>query len=56
MQNFYYTINLNALSSVKLYCKVNSAEYNEFQWQAAAVLELTSEIQDSSFHFDFKGL
>ena len=53
MQNFYHTFNLIALSSVKLYRKVNSAEYNEFQWQAAAVLELTSEIPDSGFHFDF---
>ena len=56
VQNFYHTINLIALSSVKLYSNVNCAEYKEFQWSAAAVFELTSDIPDSDFHFDFWGL
>ena len=54
MHNFYHTINLNALSSVILYSNVNCAEYKEFQWKAAAVFELTSDIPDSNFHFDFE--
>ena len=54
MQNFYHTINLIALSSVNLYSNVNCAEYKEFQWLAASVFELTSDIPDSGFHFDFK--
>ena len=53
MQNFYYTIDLKDLSTVTLYTKVNCAEYNELQWWASAVFELTSEIPDSDFHFDF---
>ena len=54
MHNFYRTINLIALSSVKLYSNVNFAEYKEFQWIAAAVFELTSDIPDSDFHIDFE--
>ena len=54
MQNFYHTIILIALSSNKLWPKVNCAEYKEFQWLAAAVFELTSDIPDSGFHFDFE--
>ena len=54
MQNFYHTINLIALSSVKLYSNVNCAEYKEFKWLAAAVFELTSDNPDSDFHIDFE--
>ena len=54
MQNFYQTIDLNAVSSVTLYAKFNCVENNEFQRWALAVIELTSEIQDSDFHFDFE--
>ena len=54
MQNFYHTIDLNALSSVTLFTNVNCVEYNKLQRWASAVFELTSEIQDSDFHFDFE--
>ena len=54
MQNFYHTIDLNALSSVTLYTNVNCGEYNEFQRWASAVFEFTSEIPDSDFDFDFE--
>ena len=56
VHNFYHTTNLNALFSVKLYSNVYYAEYKIFQWLAAAVFELISDIQDSGFHFDFWGL
>ena len=54
MQNFYHTIDLNAVSTVPLYTNVNCVENNEFHWCASAVLELTTEIPDSDFHFDFE--
>ena len=54
MQNFYHTINLIALFSVKLYSNVNCAEYKKFQFLSAAIFELTSDIPDSGFHFDFE--
>ena len=54
MQNFYHTIDLNALSSVILYANVNCAEYNEFQRLVSAVFKYTSEIPDSDFDFDFE--
>ena len=44
LQNFYHSINLNALSSVTLYANINCAEYKEFQWWATAVLEYASKI------------
>ena len=54
VQNFYHSIDLNALSSVTLYTNVNCVEYNEFQRWASAVFELTTEIPESDFHFDFE--
>ena len=54
MQNFYHTIDLNALSSVTFFTNVNCEEYNDFQRWASAVFELTSEIPDSDFPFDFE--
>ena len=54
MQNFYHTINLNALSSHKHYSNVNCAEYKELKWLAAAVFELASDNPDSHFQIDFE--
>ena len=54
MQNFCHTIYLIALSSVTLLTNVICVEYNELQWWATAVFELTSDIPDSDFHFDFE--
>ena len=47
-------MDLNTLSLVTLYADVNCVEYNEIQWWASAVFELTSKITDSDFDFCFE--
>ena len=56
VQNIFHTININTLSSVRLYTNVNCAEYNGYIRWASAVFELTSESPDSDFHFYSWGL
>ena len=54
MNNFFHTIDLNALSLVTLKNNVNRVEYNDFQRWASAMFELTFIIPDSDFHFYFE--